>query len=741
MNVIEPAKADNAIRAVGAELLERCVRQGRSLFTPERRVWDRATVEELYRRYNGSPDTSQGSFMAKLRRQVENATDSAIQLTAELLLLHGLPLSNMSAERKSQRVAEVLGWMSQPARRPRTLTAAFEQRTWNGGIGAHTMTWRWLADALEFLRDWWRLPETERERAYADPWAWRELIHRYKMMPSLREELLYLRFPTHFLPIINVEHKRAIRETFAGITGVIPSENLDRDLFEITLRLQRKVGQPVDYYREPFLQQWKKSVPSADQRRAWLIRPDSDSLDQVRQWRDDAFVSLTAPQLGPVGPGATQEEVWAALATGHEQLPYLAQAALANACHAFLSQIQAEDVVVTVVGDQLHLGSVDHGEPERVGPQLRRPVGWLPSGPIALGGLPASVRGKLRQPGIVTELTASLKALTALIDVEDTELDEMIGSIMSSPDDTAGPEIPVEPAAPRLPAITEDLARGLHVERDWLQRIADLLARRRQIIFYGPPGTGKTFIARRLAEHLAGREAVQLVQFHPSYAYEDFFEGFRPTDGDGTVGVRLAKVWGPLRRLAARAAADPIRPYVLVIDEINRANLAKVFGELYYLLEYRDETIRLQYSPDEEFRLPPNLYIIGTMNAADRSIALIDAAIRRRFAFVELHPELPPVRDVLLRWLAATGRPEDERAGLLTALNAAIGESDHDFKIGPSYLMKPDLDDPEALAETWSYEILPLLEEHYYGRLTRAQVHQRFGLAAIRRAAGSGSDG
>ena len=178
------------------------------------------------------------------------------------------------------------------------------------------------------------------------------------------------------------------------------------------------------------------------------------------------------------------------------------------------------------------------------------------------------------------------------------------------------------------------------------------------------------------------------MQFHPSYAYEDFFEGFRPVSADGgSVGFTLTA--GPLRKVASEARANPGEPYVLIVDEINRANLAKVFGELYFLLEYRGPSIALQYSPGEAFTLPPNVFFIGTMNTADRSIALVDAAIRRRFAFVELHPDDPPVRDVLAKWLAASHKDRDERAGLLRALNKAIDEEDRDFKIGPSYLMRP----------------------------------------------------
>lgn len=286
---------------------------------------------------------------------------------------------------------------------------------------------------------------------------------------------------------------------------------------------------------------------------------------------------------------------------------------------------------------------------------------------------------------------------------------------------------PHRPADPvKLPAATQELADRLHFELPWVHKVVTLLQHRKQVVLYGPPGTGKTHLARELAGHIAGAGATRLVQFHPSYSYEDFFEGFRPRSTGDSAAFEL--VPGPLRRLASDAAADPQQPYVLIIDEINRANLPKVFGELYFLLEYRDEAIDLQYSPGDRFTLPANIFVIGTMNTADRSIALVDAAMRRRFAFVELHPDHPPVQDLLPRWTQANGKT-DERAELLAKLNSAIGD-DREFKIGPSYLMKPDAD--HSLELVWEHSILPLLEEHYYERMSRQQVHDAFGLDAIR---------
>lgn len=278
-----------------------------------------------------------------------------------------------------------------------------------------------------------------------------------------------------------------------------------------------------------------------------------------------------------------------------------------------------------------------------------------------------------------------------------------------------------------LAPVSEEAASKLFLPRDWLQHaVVDLLAEKRQVIFFGPPGTGKTLVAQRLAKDLTrDGGSWDLIQFHPSYSYEDFFEGYRPRlEGDV---LTYALTWGPLRRMADAAKADPGQPYVLVVDEINRGNIAKIFGELLFLLEYRDRAIALQYSPDEQFSLPTNLLIIGTMNTADRSIALVDSALRRRFYFVEFSPTELPVQGVLRKWLAEH-HLDEEPAQLLIELNRRLDS--REFAIGPSYFITADASEPN-LERVWEHAIVPLLEEHFYG--TERDVRDEFGLEALRR--------
>jgi MoxR-like ATPase len=264
----------------------------------------------------------------------------------------------------------------------------------------------------------------------------------------------------------------------------------------------------------------------------------------------------------------------------------------------------------------------------------------------------------------------------------------------------------------QIPTIRPEIEERVYLPRSWLQDAVDLLIEKGQIVFYGPPGTGKTFVALALAEELTrDGGAFRIVQFHPSYSYEDFVGGFRPVEDEGAHGVQYRRTDGPLRQLAVAAAADPRHPYVLVIDEINRGNIPKIFGELLFLLEYRLKAVRLQYWPEEEFSLPPNLFLVGTMNTADRSIALVDAALRRRFYFVEFSPLAEPVRSVLPKWLARNQHGE-EAAELLALLNDEI--ANEEVAIGPSYFMS-DLEAGPDLERIWQRAIMPLLEEYFYG--------------------------
>ncbi|MGI4833814.1 MAG: McrB family protein [Janthinobacterium lividum] len=272
------------------------------------------------------------------------------------------------------------------------------------------------------------------------------------------------------------------------------------------------------------------------------------------------------------------------------------------------------------------------------------------------------------------------------------------------------------------------------------QELDDALAglrRRRALLLQGPPGTGKTYLARRLAWLLLGTQddsRIELVQFHPSYGYEDFVLGFRPSPKG-----QFQLVPGVLPLLCARAAADPNRPYFLLIDELNRGNVARIFGELLLLLEPDKRgpahALRLPYAPPEtaRFFVPDNLYVIGTLNLADRSLAPLDYALRRRFAFVPLRPQFGAPLRLLLASAGvptALGQQLTERLASLNQTIAADPELGPDFEIGHSYFCTPPAHEPTA-ATAWlrlifEQEIGPLLADYWREQPEKstAQLHK-----------------
>ena len=304
----------------------------------------------------------------------------------------------------------------------------------------------------------------------------------------------------------------------------------------------------------------------------------------------------------------------------------------------------------------------------------------------------------LERERVVTDVVNAFNRLFPLVLLG--TMDEPMPAIRAyMEDDIEDPE--VNPPYPLDDLVAETSLPKKNLEA-WLRAID----RKGQAILYGPPGTGKTYVAERLAKHLVagGTGTAELVQFHPAYAYEDFMQGMRPRARDGG-GLDYPIIDGRFKQFCDQARGRSGLS-VLIIDEVNRANLARVFGELMYLLEYRDKSIPL--AAGGRFSIPANVRLIGTMNTADRSIALVDHALRRRFAFLPLYPDYRMLTDYHAK--NDDGYDPAKLVDVLKDLNRKIG--DHHYEVGTSFFMRPDI--AEQLPDVWSMEIEPYLEEYFF---------------------------
>ncbi len=439
--------------------------------------------------------------------------------------------------------------------------------------------------------------------------------------------------------------------------------------------------------------------------RYWLfnIGTHTPSWDTIR---DQEVIALCFSKLGELSWLLPKRESIISLA---EEIaaadPSLAQQArtLAKQINWFVTRVSEGDTVVVVSGQRVlgigrvaggYLFSGEQDFPHRV------PVEWLAEG----NSLRQVNLSDLRLPPLgETALISAITDYRAMTQIERSSWAR-----------------PLRPAPEGLTGIP--------------RRIRDVLERKRQVILYGPPGTGKTFWAERTARELAARYAfgkafgdlapaekeevlgssgqegglVRMCCFHPAFGYEDFVEGYRPQTIDGQLSFTLQD--GIFKRLCRDAAAHPHRRFYLIIDEINRGDIPRIFGELMTVLERRDHPIILPLSGDL-LRVPRNVYVIGTMNTADRSIVL-DTALRRRFGFIELMPDPDLLRDAVVegipldRWLAALNRRIREH----------IGRDARNLQIGHAYLMhggRP-ITSFDSFARALREDILPLLQEYCY---------------------------
>ena len=727
-----------------------------SLFAPGESIWSSRWLGELRQRFLDHPDESDAKFLDKLERQLEDSPPEVYHLMGELLFFHFLIVHTKNSTAEQRVINRVLGWSPTPVSIPGDLVAALIPGLVNPGQNFHSGRHFQVGYLVEFVEQWKEKGPVEQHRLLDHPWEFRDfavgLDFRSELLKGApnrprtqREALLHLVFPGTFEPIVSVDHKASIAKTFANLVAD-PEEDVDRRLAQIRPAIEAEYGYGgssfFSFYGPEIRARWDDNY-TPDLWETFVGRAkqyfdagrlEMEEIEYKLEMGRKLAEAREAVLAGTAGWGSlvkngiagnlihpieqskfrdwidgSPEEALAALRElwqGDE--PDVGER-VRSFCARFPRQASSGSGVRMTAVSVLLMGlDVENFPPFRVRlfADAYQHTGYaLPEPRSDEAALYDHALGFLDR--FIQEASARGLPLRHRLDAQ-----SLVWGIRSP--DIEKTDIQPEPiVSPWPPADIEALAKELLWEGIGLQKIIDGLKDKRQAIFQGPPGTGKTYVAKRIAEWCRDRGGdFEIVQFHPSYSYEDFVEGFRPTLTDtGQAGFKLRD--GPLRRIAAKAAENPGATFVLVIDEFNRGNVAKVLGELYFLLEYRNESVSLQYSGDR-FSLPENLWFIGTMNTTDRSIALVDAALRRRFYFFGFFPDEPPVRGLLSRWLEINQPDAGWVAGLVELANRKL--EDRHLGIGPSYF----LNNNQTLNENrvrfiWEQAVIPYIEDQCFG--------------------------
>lgn len=725
---------------------DRCLREQGSILSDEA-LWTAPLLEEVQAHFVGRIDVVGDGFIDKLGKQMDGASPSAIRLMAELLWLLQLFPSNVGAHSKRDLVRSVWSWSGEdldpthPGLGDEVLGGLG-----SGGVGFNNHRWREIRFLLKAMLEAKRMPRERLDEVVATPWSFSDWLDAVRDDGNRQLKLMlpHLLFPDYFERIGSHSELGRVLTGLEFLTwpeyNRLEKTDRDRALLELRARLEEERGGPIDFYDDGIRPRWSREEESAAEavndadapqsaaapvavsgsRRYWIAGATWDGEDQTPRFRAEGvwrngWEDRFSDSVRRIEPG-DRIAIKSSFVRRHG-LPFENNGVAVSA-----NRIKATGTVTRNVGDGVTV-EVDWDPP--VEPRdwyfytFRQTLAELDPADDAARRLIAFLFYGAEQdyPWWLARPYHAARYAAAPAEAPVLEEDDSDDDL-----DEAGPVYDA----------SSIIDEGCFLSLGELERVLAILRAKRNLVLQGPPGTGKTWLAKRLGQALVGsggrlaQDRVRVVQFHPSLSYEDFVRGWRPSSKG-----RLELVDGAFLRAVEAALSDP-NPFVLVIEEMNRGNPAQIFGELLTLIEgtkrRKEDAIELAYvrRAGERVHVPDNLHIIGTMNLADRSLALVDMALRRRFAFVQLEPRL---NEAWRSWSERRGGLDAETLDLvwqrLTALNQEIAKDKalgDQFRVGHSFVTPETTvgDGREWFRKVVDTEIGPLLDEYWFDDGDRA---------------------